>query len=596
MPALAAALASCGGGGGGGTALPPAAAPTPTAPAASSTPSLKPTPSSAPSASPPPAPSPSPSPSASPRPTSTPTASPRPTSSPTAAPGGGAPLAGPTLGPNGGWGPTAVANALQFPVQSGFNGAGQTVAIVIDSGFAQTDLSTYLAYFQIPSTGRTISTEQVDGSPGTADQAEATLDVETVAALAPGANVIVYEVPDLSDQDITDAYDQIIGDGKASVVSSSFGGCEYANPPESPVLQQGALQHVLFVASSGDQGNECFSSEDGSTPVYAVGVSYPASDPNGIGVGGTETYGRPLTSATVWNDSKCSSGQCAAGGGVSAHFGLPSFQQGLAGASSAQWRNVPDVSMPAELTSVYEAGSWGLMSGTSWSAPQFAALMAEVYHYCESALASPASVPYYVTAHSASAFIDVTSGNDQFDGTSPFYSAGPGYDDASGIGVPLGMPFADTICPGRVPAAALRASPAAIARAQYGTAQTRTLDVTPRVAGLADRGRRSILAQTRVQLVLRPAAGLAGDEQTALAILRQANFTIVRTFPNHLVIDAEAPSGTVERFFETQLHDVSQGAYGTRYLPAGGVTIPASLTPYAASVSLDDVVTRHAPR
>lgn len=524
---------------------------------------------------------------------------PTPTPIPTLPPGNGTALSGPSTAPNGAWAATALANNLQFPVQSGYDGTGTTVAVVIDSNILQSDLSTYLSYNQTPLTSRTITVEPVDGASGASEpgQGEATLDVETIAGLAPGANIIIYQIPSLSGQYIVDAYNQILSDKKAAVVSSSFGGCEPTNinnSTEATIFQQGAQSGIAFVASSGDQGNECYT---GGTPQYVTGANYPASDPNVTGIGGTETL-RPsytLTSTVVWNDSSCSSGQCAGGGGVSQYFALPSYQQGVSGLTSTQYRNVPDVSMPAEANGVYENGAWGAMNGTSWSAPEYAALMAEVYQYCGSGFQAPTSLPYYVASTSKTAFIDVTSGNDQFSGSSPFYTASAGYDNASGIGVPIGMTFANTICPNRVPAAAARRN-APMTMAQRAAEGPYTLDVTPRVGGLADIGERAPNRLTRIQLVMRPTTSLNTDEQTVVATLQQAGFTVTKRFANHLVVDAEAPAGTIERFFSTQMHDVSQGRYGMRYMTTGPVTVPASIAPYIAGLNLDDLVTMKVPR
>ncbi len=512
--------------------------------------------------------------------------------------GAGTVLAGPTAGPDGGWSPTAVANALQFPVQSGWDGTGETVGIVIDSDVSRTDLTTYLNYMQVPTTARTVTTESVDGGTGVnagGSQGEATLDVETVAGLAPGANIIIYEIPSLSDQYINDAYNQAISDGKAMVVNSSFGGCEggsvgspgYYDQAADTIFATGAGKGIAFVASSGDTGNQCSAG--------VVGVGFPASDPNVIGVGGTETnpptYG--LTSNTVWNDTSCGS-QCGGGGGVSGEWAIPAFQNGLAGVSSATDRNVPDLSMPAEDTDNYTAGSWSPSNGTSWAAPQMSALMAEVYQYCQTSLANPVKMPYDVFASTPAAFVDVTQGNDQMGTSTPYYAAGTGYDDASGIGVPLGMPFANAICPNRVAPGILRAQ-TFTSFVTHRPAAAFSVDVTPRIRGLIDQGARSAGAPTRIQIVLRPTATLASDEAGVVYTLQRAGFTIVKTFSDHVVVDATAPSGVVAAYFNTEMHDVVQSGYGVRYMPMTSVTIPSALAPYVAGVNLDDVVTRFIP-
>jgi len=503
----------------------------------------------------------------------------------------------PCSGCYGGWGPPSVASALEFPVQSGYDGTGYTVAIVIDSDVTWSDISTYLSYFDIPSTPRVLDYALIDGASTTttSDVGEATLDVETIAGLAPGANVVLYVIPSLTSQYITDAYEQIVSYNQASIVSSSFGGCESpgasSQSGESTIFAQGASQQIAFVAASGDQGNECHL----TMTTYEVSVEYPASDPNVIGVGGTETYrpdGYALTNTVAWNDTFTSnSSQEASGGGVSASFALPSYQQGVAGEASTSYRNVPDVALPAVYDGIYLSAAWGIENGTSWATPQFAAMLAEVYEYCGTSFTTPASLPYYALSKASGDFVDITSGNNQYGSSTPYYSAHTGYDNASGIGVPLGMPLAETLCPNRVPAAAVHRRLASSATAEHGPAVPTSAAVVPQVRDVVDQGRRAASTQTRIQLVLRPTPTLADDEQTVIGVLGAAGFTIVKTFSNHLVVDAVGRSDAVVGLFQTQMHDVVQGRFGARYMPVTPAVIPASLAPYVAGMSLDDVVT-----
>ena len=548
-------------------------------------------------------PLPTPQPSTPPTPvvTPTPTSTATPYAGPTAT---ASPLAGPTFGPkiDPGWGPRAVADGLQFPVQSGFNGSGETVAVVIDSAFSPTDISLYNTYFQTPTTGSTISQVPVDGGPAAgADNGEATLDIETISGLAPGANIIVYEIPSLTDQHIVDAYNMAVSDAKASVVNSSFSGCEASTVYNlyHPVFQTGADQGIAFVAAAGDTGNECYDGI-GNT----VGVGYPASDPNVIGVGGTETnlnVPDPITNDVAWNDYSCGSSgttQCATGGGVSVQATIPPFQVGLTGEASTTQRNVPDLALPAEDVVTYDNGAWGVAAGTSWSSPQYAALMAEIYEYCNFSVSSasvsfdPVALPYAAYKSSPSNFIDVLTGNNQFAGTTPYFSAGSGYDNVSGLGIPLGMPIAHTLCPNRAPLSAgagFRQQAAPLA--SLATTGARTIDAAPHIVGLIDRGARIATATTRIQLVLRPTGSLASDEANVVNALERAGFTIVQRFPDRLVLDAEAPTSTVDAYFATSIHDVIEGGNGARYTPVTKVTLPAEIAPYVSGASLDDLVT-----
>lgn len=519
----------------------------------------------------------------------TPTPTPLPPSgSPTPAAGPGTPLSG-TATYKGGWSPYGVASGLDFPVQHGWNGSGQNVAIVIDSDVSRAVVQTYLTQFGI--TMPSITTVSVDGSSGVAtngDQTEAYLDVETIAGLAPGAHIYMYQIADLSDSSIAKAYSKIDSDGIAKIANSSFGGCEAPNLPEDPFIASGASAGIAYVASSGDNGNVC-------NPPSQVGAGWPASNPNVIGAGGTETRiasGFAITSDTVWNDNSCSGSpsQCAGGGGVSSMYKLPAYQSGLAGVSSTVYRNAPDVSLPAEDT-IIDDGTWGLVNGTSWSSPEYAALMAEMYQYCglSGGIANPVNIPYYVHAHAAGALIDVIHGNDQYQGTTPFYAAAAGYDDASGLGVPLGMAYANTACPGRTKAPGLLARSAMLSMSgPPASSPNAPLDVTPRAIGLVDRGPRSRIAMTSVQLVLTSDSGKTAVESA----LEQAGFTIDRRYSYRELVNASAPSATVEQFFRTRMHDVAQARFGTRYMPLTQVAVPPSVAPYVRTVNLDNVVTR----
>ena len=495
---------------------------------------------------------------------------------------------------NSSWAPYGVASGLDFPVQHGWNGSGEKVGIVIDSDVNRTYIKNYLNQFGITQTG-TITTVSVDGATGIAgngDQIEAYLDVETVAGLAPGADIYIYQMPDLSDQSIADAYSKLDNDGIVSIANSSFGGCEYSSLPEDPFIAQGAQAGILYVASSGDSGNAC----DNTTTPFSIGASWPASNPNVVAAGGTATdynNGMAINNNAVWNDRSCGNNQqCGGGGGVSKYYPLPAYQNGLAGASSTSMRNEPDISMPGEDVTVY-IGAWTSVNGTSWSSPEFAALMAEVYEYCHlsSGLANPVNIPYYVDSKNSSAYIDVISGNDQMGTYTPFYTAGPGYDNASGFGVPMGMKFADTLCPGGVKGSGVGTwvAPRTAVSTAMASAAGETLNVTPRVAGLADEGERPAPATTRIMIVLRSDANRSAVEQA----LSGAGFTIDRTYAYPRIVHAVAASATVERFFGTHLHNVVQARYGERYMPVSAVTVPPAIAPYVSTVNLDNVITRH---
>ncbi|MHB8481050.1 MAG: protease pro-enzyme activation domain-containing protein [Vulcanimicrobiaceae bacterium] len=397
-----------------------------------------PTPTPAPTATP----APTPAPTATPAPTPAPTATPAPTPAPTATPSGnctGTADNGPLNGANG-WLATGVADAFDFPVQHGCNGAGQTVAVEIDTPINQSDVNGYLNAAGVTQTG-TITNEAVDGggNASSSDYTETALDVETISGLAPGANIIVYNFPDLSSQSIEDGYNQTVSDGIASVVNSSFGGCEtsdtaFTNTTNS-IAQQAAAKGITFSASSGDSGSDACGT--GNNPPE---VSSPATDPYFTAVGAVNftdnsTTGA-LTSITAGVDS---SNGFSSGGGVSTIFPLPSYQQGVANINTSG-RNVPDVSLPGVGVMVYANGAPEQVDGTSWASPEFCAFMAEVneLHNADSGFVNPTLYSIFQNTGYTD-FTDVTTGSNGA------YSAGSGYDLVTGIGAPQGWALANAL-------------------------------------------------------------------------------------------------------------------------------------------------------
>ena len=525
----------------------------------------------------------------------------------TPAGGTGTILTGPTtynvpgIGPS--WGAPGVAGPLNFPVQSGFDGHGMTVAIVIDSSVLSSDYGAYLTAFQIPATTRTINFESVNNAPiavsSDADSAtEAALDLETVAGLAPGANIIVYVINGLDSYDIDLAYNQIISDGVANIVNSSFGGCEFmpAATPSGDSVEQAIFANgtssthkITFVASSGDQGSACY---QGGNPQFAFGVNYPASDPNVVGVGGTDTnYGNAITDPAVWNDLAVYGGGGSGGGGVSAEFATPTYQNGVKSVLASQtMRNVPDVTGPAAYSAIYQGGSWGTVDGTSWSSPQFAAELSEIYEYCQTAFANPVALLYSVYASAPSAFIDVTHGNNYWGyGSAGQYTSATGPDNTSGLGIVQGMNFAQALCPNRTPSITPVAPVISIS---LKPAAPRLVPVPYNIPSYGtDDGERSASSRTQVAIGILNTSSVADNEQAVLAALTNAGFTIDKTFSNHLLVAASAPNSTVEGFLTTSVHNVTQGVHGVRAGQASSLTIPAAIAPYISGIHVGNLIT-----
>jgi hypothetical protein len=376
-------------------------------------------------------------PSPTPPPSPTPTA--KPTATPTSSPGSGCNGAAADNGPLSstyGTLATGLAKPFDFPVQHGCNGAGYTAAIVIDDPVNTSYASTYLSAAQVTHTG-TITNESVDGG-GSGDDAETDLDVQTIAGLAPGANIIVYDEGTLSDQNIEDAYNQVLSDGKASAVNSSFGGCESSDPSfedsTNAIAEQGAAEGVEFSASSGDTGsNECGPSDN------EEGVSAPAGDPYFTSVGGinfTDSSAGALESVTAGNADGYSGG-----GGVSTIVALPSWQSGIGGVISSG-RNQPDVSLPFDYVAVYTGGRWGEYLGTSWSSPASVALFLEAdeLHGSKLGWMNPTLYGLFSSSGYADYYTPCTSG-----GNGAYSCNATEYNQAAGIGAPKGWALANAL-------------------------------------------------------------------------------------------------------------------------------------------------------
>ncbi|HEX3551534.1 MAG TPA: protease pro-enzyme activation domain-containing protein [Candidatus Elarobacter sp.] len=395
-----------------------------------------PTPTPVPTATPTPAPTNTPTPAPTATPTGSPTGTPTPTPAPTSTPAGGCNGAAADNGPlsnSSGTLATGVAKPFDYPVQHGCNGAGYTAAVVIDDPVNTSYLASYLSAAGVTHTG-TVTNVAVDGG-GSGDDPETDLDVQTIAGLAPGANIIVYHIGSLTDQAIEDAYNKAISDGQASVVNSSFGGCESSDTPfessTNSIAQQGAAVGVTFSASSGDSGSsECSGSK---------GVSAPAGDPYFTSVGGVNfTYSSSGVLQTVTAGS--SSGY-STGGGVSTVVALPSYQSGIAGMITSG-RNQPDIALPFDPVAVYTGGAFASYLGTSWSSPAFVALMVTTnqLHGTKVGWVTPTLYSLFKSSGYGTYYTPCTSG------TNGAYScSATQYNQVTGIGAPKGWALASAL-------------------------------------------------------------------------------------------------------------------------------------------------------
>ena len=352
--------------------------------------------------------------------------------------------------------------------QQGITGTGQSVAIVGRTNIRISDVRLFRNTFGLAAKDPQIILNGSDpGVVSVDEESEADLDVEWSGAVAPNASIKFVVSASTNSSDGVDLSAQyIVSHNLAAVMSTSFGLCEArlgsaGNAFLYSLWQQAAAQGITTFVSSGDSGAAGCDSASASSGSAGRGVNGLSSTPYNVCVGGTEfndtsnpsqywsPNNDPTTQASalgyipekVWNESGSSgSGLWASGGGVSALYAKPSWQKGT-GVPADGKRDVPDVSLTAAGHDGYlvfiEGNLYGF-GGTSASSPSFAGLMALVVQKTAARQGNANSVFYALASRQRSAggaaiFHDTTAGSNSVPGVAGF-SAGPGYDLATGLG------------------------------------------------------------------------------------------------------------------------------------------------------------------
>ena len=309
------------------------------------------------------------------------------------------------------------------------NGARQTIAIVdaFDDPNIYKDLDVFDNTFGVPggpaSAFLTKATPEGHTKTNASWAGEISLDVEWAHALAPGAKILLVEAATSSLTNLLNAVTYANNQSGVVAVSMSWGGGEFS----SEVSLDGLFTTpgITYVAAAGDN----------------PGVIWPSASPNVVSVGGTtlplDAAGDyPTGNETGWSDSIYGS----TGGGTSAFETLPGYQTSVATTN----RSTPDVAFDADPVTgvaIYDSVSqfgqagWFQTGGTSLGAPAWAALVAiadQGRGDLSSPLASLGSIQTLTALYANhNAFHDITSG------TSGSNSAGPGYDQVTGLGTPI---------------------------------------------------------------------------------------------------------------------------------------------------------------
>ncbi len=340
---------------------------------------------------------------------------------------------------------------------SNITGTGQAIAIVIDTFPTTSDLTQFWSTYGVSQSLNNISFIQV--IPGTLPPpgGEETLDTEWSSSIAPGAKVRVYAAQSLAFTALDQTYQQVYADVTVHLeygihqMSMSYGiGETYTSnsqvQTDDQYFAELASAGVTVFASSGDSGSTQgpFGAGDESGPLQA---SSPASDPNVTSVGGTslllDSSGNE-SSETIWNN-----GTGASGGGISNYFSRPYWQVGT-GVPAGTTRLVPDVASVADPDTgavVIRGGAQLIYGGTSWSSPTWAAFCALINQSRANAGKPPMGLlgPYIYPQLGTANFRDITTGSNATPNSGGKYPATPGYDLASGIGVPNMLILAQTL-------------------------------------------------------------------------------------------------------------------------------------------------------
>ncbi len=363
---------------------------------------------------------------------------------------------------------------------NGINGTGQKIAVMGQTNIVLSDITTFQSNSGLPSNPPTVILVPGSGNPGISsnDLPEADLDLEWSSAIAPNATILYVN----SGNGAFDSLQYAVDRNLAPVISISYGDCEpnFATSDLNFLAalgKQANAQGMTIVAPAGDAGAADCDGDVSGRMVAQLGlaVDVPASLPYATGVGGTTLFdvkgnywstsnngqnGSALSyiPEVPWNDTLifAAQGLVAGGGGRSSFFAKPSWQIGPGVAKDGS-RDVPDISLPASYYDGYLICSGGscvngfrasdstlfAVSGTSAGTPVFAGVTALLNQRMGTPQGNINTGLYALAQSSPGAFHDVTSGGNWMpclagspncSGGLLGYSAGKGYDMATGLG------------------------------------------------------------------------------------------------------------------------------------------------------------------
>ena len=357
-----------------------------------------------------------------------------------------------------GYGPPELRRAydLEPLYTAGLDGANQTVALPEIDQFRKSDTQSYDQTFGLH-TGSITVTPVAGGA--SSSSPEPVLDIEVIHAIAPAANIDVYESQaDLGS--VAQMFSQIVSDNHAQVISISLGACEAGLDPSQArsfydsidnSFRQAAAQGMTVLVASGDSG--AYGCQDNT-----LTVQEPSSSPFVTAVGGTALF---LNSDGSYNREAGWEGPLEAsggGGGLSVVYQRPTWQTGpgVNNQFSNGARQVPDVAADADpLTgySVYYSGDhgcsgsdcWQVVGGTSGAAPLWAGIVLLANQLARShggkalGLLNPRLYQLGASGQASQVFHDVSVGGNLY------YPAASGWDYSTGLGTPIGAPLVQAL-------------------------------------------------------------------------------------------------------------------------------------------------------
>ena len=291
----------------------------------------------------------------------------------------------------------------------GQEGQGQTMGIITFAGFNKQDVSHFWKHENVPASTKRVSIKKLANPVATTsdtktNKLETTLDVEQAGAVAPKANVRVYQA-NFNDVGLVNTFATAFDENKAQSLSMSWGISEYMThylkthkmwTPEyakimNIILAQGALQGVSTFVASGDSGayNQGVGGKIGpfSIPNFNTYANFPSDSPWVTSTGGTtlpfkkklakdlsidvkreRTWGgdymypafqkrRSFFTKNIKNALLLTKIFAGGGGGISSLYNTPLYQEQVPGVNTFNARQYLSITLQPKINPVLVSGT-----------------------------------------------------------------------------------------------------------------------------------------------------------------------------------------------------------------------------------------------